>query len=136
MGNKFLVNIEYQFSETLIYEIDLNYIITYANKSFCNVVSYREDEVIGKNNIFYKHPDVPKERYEKLWNINYSNNRKNFFTLKNIRRDGFYFWSNIFTSPKYSKDNKLQGHIIIHREASKLDITEEEYIYNNFKNKR
>lgn len=45
--------------------------------------------------------------------------------MKNIRRDGMYFWSNIHCTPKRDKDNNVIGFIVVHKPASKIDIEEE-----------
>ena len=127
-------DIEYTYKNNLIYEIDLYGIITYANANFAEVSGFKREELIGKNHRIFKHPDVPNEIYEKLWSTD-KRLKKWFSTLKNIRRDGMYFWSNIHTTPKYNKNNEIIGFIIVHKPASKIDIEEEIERYAQY-NKR
>ncbi len=125
------LDIEYTYKNNLIYEIDINGIITYANLSFAEVTGFRREELIGKNHKIFRHPDVPDAIYEKLWTID-KRMKAWFSTLKNIRRDGMYFWSNMHCTPKYDKDNNLIGFIIVHKPASKIDIEEEIELYAKF----
>jgi len=124
------LDIEYKYDGNLIYEIDTNGIITYANSAFAEVSGFRKEELIGKNHKIFKHPDVPEKIYNRLWTID--NRMKAWFsTLKNIRRDGTYFWSNVHCTPKYD-NNKLVGFIVVHKPASKIDIEEESELYAQF----
>lgn len=117
------LDIEYTFTKNLIYEIDTDGIITYANSNFSEVTGFRKHELMGKNHRVFKHPDVPDAIYAKLWSTD-ERMKKWFSTIKNIRRDGMYFWSNIHCTPKY-QDDKVVGFIIVHKPASKIDIEEE-----------
>ena len=125
------LDIEYTYKNNLIYEIDINGIITYANLSFAEVTGFRRKELIGKNHKIFRHPDVPDAIYNKLWTID-KKMKAWFSTLKNIRRDGMYFWSNMHCTPKYDKDNNLIGFIIVHKPASKIDIEEEIELYAKY----
>lgn len=134
MNHLIALDIEYTFTKNLIYEIDTNGIITYANANFAEATGFRRNELIGKNHRAFKHPDVPDEIYETLWSTD-DKLRKWFSTLKNIRRDGMYFWSNIHCTPKY-KEAELVGFIIVHKPASKIDIEEEIERYAQYNNNR
>jgi len=129
------LDIEYTYENNLIYEIDTNGIITFANSNFAEVTGFRKHELIGKNHRIFKHKDVPDEIYEKLWSTD-KRMKQWFSTLKNIRRDGMYFWSNVHCTPKYDKDGNVIGFIIVHKPASKIDIEEEIERYAQYDNKR
>ncbi|MCH9740330.1 MAG: PAS domain-containing protein [Epsilonproteobacteria bacterium] len=124
MHHLIALDIEYTYTKNLIYEIDKNGIITFANSNFAEVTGFRKNELIGKNHRVFKHPDVPETIYEKLWSTE-KRLKKWFSTLKNIRRDGTYFWSNIHCTAKYDESNELVGFIVVHKPASKIDIEEE-----------
>ena len=118
------LDIEYTYTNNLIYEIDQDGIITFSNSNFAEVTGFRKHELIGKNHRVFKHPDVPNAIYEKLW-LTEKRLKKWFSTLKNIRRDGMYFWSNIHCTPKYNKKSEVIGFIVVHKPASKIDVEEE-----------
>ena len=125
------LDVEYSFNNNLIYETDLSGVITYANQHFCEVSGFRKEELIGKNHSIFKHPDVPDELYENLWSTK-KRLKQWFSVLKNIRRDGMYFWSNVHCTVKYDENNKESGFLIVHKPASKLDIEEETERYAQY----
>ena len=131
MHHPIALDVEYKFSDNLIYEIDLNGIITYANQNFCEVTAYRRDELIGKNHSIFKHPDVPTELYDNLWSTK-KELKQWFSTLKNMRRDGMYFWSDIHCTIKYNNNSEMVGFIVVHKPTSKLNIEEEIERYSQY----
>ena len=118
------LDVEYTFTKNLIYEINLKGIITYANQNFCEVTGFRKSELIGKNHSIFKHPDVPDEIYNNLWSTQ-KKLKQWFSTLKNMRRDGMYFWSDIHCTAKYDNNLNMIGFIIVHKPTSRLNIEEE-----------
>jgi aerotaxis receptor len=126
------LDVEYTFTENLIYEIDTNGIITYANQNFCKVTGFRREELIGKNHSIFKHPDVPQELYDNLWSTK-KRLKQWFSTLKNMRRDGMYFWSDIHCTVKYDNETQeVTGFIIVHKPTSKSNIEEETERYAQY----
>ncbi len=128
------LDVEYTFTENLIYEIDLRGIITYANQDFCEVTGFRKSELIGKNHSIFKHPDVPDVIYNNLWSTK-KKLKQWFSTLKNMRRDGMYFWSDIHCTLKYDNDSNISGFIIVHKPTSRLNREEEIELYTQYNNK-
>jgi aerotaxis receptor len=126
------LDVEYTFTQNLIYEIDTDGIITYANQNFCQVTGFRKEELIGKNHSIFKHPDVPQELYENLWSTK-KRLKQWFTTLKNMRRDGMYFWSDVHCTVKYDNDTQeVTGFIIVHKPTSKSNIEEETERYAQY----
>ena len=124
MNRIIALDIEYTYTTNLIYEINTKGIITFSNSNFAEVTGFRKQELIGKHHETFRHPDVPDEIYEKLWSTE-DRLKKWFSTIKNIRRDGMYFWSNIHCTPKRDKDDNIIGFIVVHKPASKIDKEEE-----------
>jgi len=118
------LDVEYTFTENLIYEIDMNGIITYANQNFCQVTGFRKEELLGKDHSIFKHPDVPQELYENLWSTK-KRLKQWFSTLKNMRRDGMYFWSDIHCTVKYDNNGEISGFIVVHKPTSESNKEEE-----------
>ncbi len=125
------LDVQYSFNDNLIYETDLSGIITYANQNFCKVTGYKREELMGKNHIIFKHPDVPDDLYNNLWSTKKSL-KQWFSVLKNIRRDGMYFWSDIHCTIKYDDNNKEIGFLIVHKPTSSLNIEEETERYAQY----
>lgn len=131
MHHPIALDVEYSFNKNLIYETDLAGIITYANKHFCEVSGFRKEELIGKDHAIFKHPDVPNELYDNLW-LTKKRLKQWFSVLKNIRRDGMYFWSDMHCTVKYDQNNKEIGFLIVHKPTSKLNIEEETERYAQY----
>ena len=127
MHRPIALDVEYSFNNTLIYETDLLGVITYANQNFCEVSGFSKEELIGKNHSIFKHPDVPTELYDNLWSTK-KRLKQWFSVVKNMRRDGMYFWSDIHCTIKYD-NNKEVGFLIVHKPTSKLNIEEESERY-------
>jgi len=126
------LDVEYTFTKNLIYEINLKGIITYANQNFCEVTGFRKSELIGKHHSIFKHPDVPDEIYNNLWSTK-KKLKQWFSTLKNMRRDGMYFWSDIHCTVKHDSNSNIIGFIIVHKPTSRLNIEEEIERYAQYK---
>jgi len=125
------LDVEYTFDKNLIYEIDLHGIITYANQNFCEVTGFRREELIGKDHSIFKHPDVPDDMYNNLWSTK-KRLKQWFSVLKNMRRDGMYFWTDVHCTVKYDNDSEISGFIIVHKPTSKLNIEEETERYAQY----
>lgn len=124
MHRPLALDVEYTFTNNLIYEINLKGIITYANQNFCEVTGFRKEELLGINHSIFKHPDVPEVLYHNLWSTK-KQLKQWFSTLKNMRRDGMYFWSDIHCTVKYDNESKTAGFIVVHKPTSRLNMEEE-----------
>ncbi len=124
------LDVQYSFNDNLIYETDLLGVITYANQNFCKVTGYKREELMGKNHSIFKHPHVPDDLYNNLWSTKKSL-KQWFSVLKNMRRDGMFFWSDIHCTIKYD-NNKEVGFLIVHKPTSSLNIEEETERYAQY----
>ena len=132
MHHPIALDVEYTFTQNLIYEIDTNGIITYANQNFCQVTGFRKEELLGKNHSMFKHPDVPQELYDNLWSTK-KRLKQWFSTIKNMRRDGMYFWSDINCTVKYDNNTQeVSGFIVVHKPTSTSNIEEETERYAQY----
>ena len=52
----------------IVSKTDKKGIITYANKKFIEISGYNESELIGKNHNIIRHPDMPSNAFQDLWN--------------------------------------------------------------------
>ena len=130
MHRPIALDVEYTFTNNLIYETDSQGIITYANQNFCEVSGFRREELIGKNHSIFKHPDVPNNLYDNLWSTE-KRLKQWFSVLKNMRRDGMYFWSDIHCTIKYDNDEEA-GFLIVHKPTSPLNVEEETERYAQY----
>jgi len=91
--------------ELIISRTDLFGKITYANETFAKISGYTSEELIGKNHNILRHPDMPKSVFKNLWQ---TLKKEKFWKgyIKNIRKDGGYYWVYAEISGVY-KEGKL-----------------------------
>ena len=113
----------YSFKQGLIVSsTDLKGIITYANRKFCNIAGYTKEELIGKNHNIVRHPDMPKAAFQEVWET-ISEGKDWTGIVKNLRKDGRYYWVYSHISPVFS-DGVITGYTAARRPASASEISE------------
>jgi len=120
---------EYFFEgSAIISQTDLKGIITYANRAFSEVSGYSVEELIGKPHNILRHPDMPKVVFEKMWSTIQSGQAWNGL-VKNLRKDGRYYWVDTEILPVRDNDGNITGYIAARKAASRKDIQENEETY-------
>jgi PAS domain S-box-containing protein len=78
---------------TLLSETDAQGRITFVNDTFCRISKFSRAELLGQPHSIVRHPDMPRELFEKLWNTIL---RGDIFkgVLKNRAQDGSHYWVN------------------------------------------
>ncbi len=114
-------------NSVIMSEINLDGIITYVNRKFCEVTGYDRKESKGKHFSFIRHPDMPPWLFEKLWS-NIEKGDEWTGVIKSLRKDGKYYWIHSYISP-IIKDGKITGYSEARRRATKLEIEEAEEDY-------
>jgi aerotaxis receptor len=121
---------EYIFKKGLIVSsTDLKGIITYANRTFCEISGYAKDELHGKNHNIVRHPDMPKSAFQELWDTIQSEKEWTGI-VKNLRKDGRYYWVYTHISPIVS-ESAIVGYTAARRPASSTEVEEAILIYKD-----
>jgi len=122
------INEEYTFEKGLIISsTNLNGIITYANRKFCEIAAYSKDELIGHNHNIIRHPDMPNAAFKELWNT-IKSGKEWTGIVKNLRKDGKYYWVYSHISPIVS-EGITTGYSAARRPASPTEIAETTPLY-------
>ena len=91
MGQVEALDQEFLFQgRVIVSETNLKGIITYANRKFCEISGYDKDELIGQPHNMIRHPDMPKEAFQKMWETIKSGQIWHGL-VKNLRKDGQYY---------------------------------------------
>ncbi len=101
---------------------DLKGIITYASKAYETISGYSKEELIGKPHNIVRHPDMPKSAFRDLWKTIQSENLW-VGEVKNLKKDGGFYWVKAFIAPYYNKDKIHIGY-----SAIRLDITAQKQV--------
>lgn len=123
-------NEEYTYTgKIIINQTDLNGILTYVNKKFCEVSGYESSEAIGQDLSIVRHPDMPNAVIEKIWNALKDGQSWNGL-FKNLRKDGKFYWVDTEITPiRDDETNKIIGYISVGRPASAQDIQDNDEQY-------
>jgi len=112
----------------MITETDKAGIITYANKKFRSVTGYALDELVGSPHSINCHPDMPKVAFKGMWQT-IKEGKIWEGHVKNMCKDGSYYWVLVWVQPKYDENKNLIGYVAGRKkpDISKLDAIKESY---------
>jgi aerotaxis receptor len=116
---EFLQETHVPYDELIVSRTDLNGIITYANDTFAQISGYSNSELIGQHHNIVRHPDMPKACFEDLWDTIKKEN-KWVGNVKNLRKDGGYYWVKATVSGVY-KDG-----VLVEYKSIRVPISDEE----------
>ena len=114
--------------KVIISQTDLKGIITYANRMFCAISGYKSEELVGQPHNIIRHPDMPSAAFAKMWETISGGQAWNGL-VKNLRKDGLYYWVDTEILPIIDTNNKVTGYIAARKPASRKDIEENQEIY-------
>jgi aerotaxis receptor len=123
------VNEEYIFDGSIIIsQTDLEGNIVFANRKFCEVSGYSAKDLMGAPHSIVRHPTMPRVIFEKMWNTISTGHTWNGL-LKNMRKDGKYYWVDTEILPIEDENHKVTGYIASRKPASRKTIEENEATY-------
>lgn len=127
-----VTNIEYPIGDdTLIVSTtDLKGRITYVNPDFIEVSGFNKEELIGKAHNLVRHPDVPPEAFEDLWNT-LKQGLPWTGLVKNRRKNGDYYWVNANATPLL-ENGKVVGYLSVRTKPAREVIEKTAPIYHQF----
>ncbi|RXJ94410.1 chemotaxis protein [Malaciobacter molluscorum] len=129
--SEFLIETIVPKDELIVSRTDLKGNITYANETFAQISGYTVDELIGKPHNCVRHPDMPKQIFEELWNSLKSNNSWKGI-IKNLRKDKGFYWVYAQISV-VKKDDKIVEYKSIRTPISFQDKIKYQKLYDEIK---
>ncbi len=94
-----------QSSEFIVSKTDVKGRITYADRTFYSLSGFTEKEVMGVQHNIVRHPDMPRSVFALLWET-IQQGKEVFAYVKNVRKDGGYYW--VWANVTASTDMKGQ----------------------------
>lgn len=89
-------------------------IITYGNPIFIEFSGYTESELIGTQHNIIRHPDMPRSAFKLAWDTIQSG--KEFFGyVKNMSKDGSFYWVFTHITPDVGLDGNITGYTSVRR---------------------
>ena len=120
--------VPYPDGKLIVSRTDLEGIITHVNKSFIDMSGYDEAELIGAPHSILRHPDMPAVAFKDLWDT-VNDNRKWQGYVKNLRKDGAYYWVKATVIPNI-RQGKTVGYTSVRRKPSRTKIEESISLYD------
>jgi len=120
---------------------DLKGNITSVSSAFCDISGYTKDELIGKPHNIVRHPETKSEIFNQMWQTIKSGNKFNV-NLKNLKKDGGYYWVNANIEPVFNSKGKIESYISIRHDITDkkmlkaLNNSLEEKVQEEVKNNR
>lgn len=96
---------EKMVEDFLVSKTDTKGKIIYCNQAFIDISGYEERELIGKPHNIVRHPDMPRTIFKYLWDNIKSGHEVNAY-VKNLAKDGSYYWVFANVSPSFSSCGK------------------------------
>ena len=98
----------------IVSKTDTKGIITYGNPIFIEFSGYTEEELIGSQHNIIRHPDMPRSAFKLAWDTIQSG--KEFFAyVKNMSKDGSYYWVFTHITPDFDQSRRIVGYTSVRR---------------------
>ena len=106
---------------SLITETDTKGVITFANRKFTEMALYTKEEAIGQSHNILRHPDMPKAAFEGMWKIIKEGKIWEGY-VKNLRKDGRYYWVVVNIVPKKDERGEVIGYIASRKMPDRIQL--------------
>jgi aerotaxis receptor len=117
----------YPKGKYLVSRTDLKGITTYANDAFIELSGFSRDELIGRNHNVVRHPDMPPQAFQNLWDT-IKSGRPWRGIVKNRSKSGDHYWVDAFVVPTREND-RTTGYVSVRSEPSRAQIQQAEALY-------
>ena len=89
-----------QEGQTIVSETNLKGIITYVNRTFLDMSGFSRDELMKKNHNIVRHPDMPAEAFQDLWDTCKAGEPW-IGIVKNRCKNGDFYWVEANVTPVF-----------------------------------
>lgn len=88
--------------------------ISYGNRIFIEFSGYTESELLGSQHNIIRHPDMPRGVFHLLWD-KIQNKNECFAYVKNMSKDGGFYWVFANVTPTFDPNGNITGYISVRR---------------------
>ena len=93
-------------------------IILYANKKFCNISKYAQNELVGQNHRILKSDEHSDEFFTEMWNVISAGNVWEG-DIKNRAKDGSFYWLKSTIVPVFDSEKNIKNYVAIRTDITK-----------------
>jgi PAS domain S-box-containing protein len=101
-------------NDFIVSKTDLNGRILYGNEIFIEFSGYSELELLGSQQNIIRHPDMPRALFKLLWD-HLTANKEIFAFVKNMSKDGGFYWVFAQINTMRGADGKKCGYTSVRR---------------------
>jgi PAS domain S-box-containing protein len=101
-------------NDFIVSKTDLKGRITYGNEIFIEYSGYSESELLGAQHNIIRHPDMPRGVFKFLWD-NIAAGTEVFAYVKNMSKDGSFYWVFANVTPDYDAAGNIIGYLSVRR---------------------
>ncbi len=98
----------------IVSKTDLTGRIIYGNEIFIEFSGYEEHELLGSQHNIVRHPDMPRVVFKLLWDY-LAEDKEIFAYVKNMSKDGSFYWVFTHVAPIIDNDKKKIGYTSVRR---------------------
>ncbi|MEZ5447652.1 MAG: PAS domain-containing protein [Thiolinea sp.] len=95
-------------------------IITHCNQAFVDMSGYEKHELVGQPHSILRHPDMPHAAFKDLWDT-VESGRKWHGYVKNLRKDGCYYWVYATAIPNV-RQGEIVGYTSVRRKPARARV--------------
>jgi len=115
-------------TKTIMSKTDHKGVIEFANEYFMTISGYEEYELMGKPHNIIRHPDMPQVIFKKMWSR--LKKGENIYALvKNLSKDGRYYWVVTNFETKYDANGKIISHYAKRKAAPSFAVNKITKLY-------
>lgn len=115
-------------NDFIVSKTDRRGIITYGNPIFIEFSGYSERELLGAQHNIIRHPDMPRAAFKLVWDTIQAG-REVFAYVKNMSRDGGFYWVFAHITPDFGPDGQIVGYTSVRRCPKRSAIEAIEPVY-------
>lgn len=108
-------------NDFIVSKTDLTGRITYGNRIFIEFSGYSEAELLGTQHNIIRHPDMPRGVFKFLWDTLRAE-KECFAYVKNMAKDGSFYWVFANVTPDYGRDGKPSGYYSVRRAPKRAAV--------------
>lgn len=112
----------------IVSKTDLKGRISYGNRIFIEFSGYSEAELLGAQHNIIRHPDMPRGVFKLLWDT-IGAGQECFAYVKNLAKDGSFYWVFAHVTPSYSPEGRIEGYYSVRRAPHREAVRRMEDIY-------
>lgn len=115
-------------NDFIVSKTDLTGRIIYGNEIFIEFSGYDEEELLGSQHNIIRHPDMPRAVFKLLWDC-LQEDKEIFAYVKNMSKDGGFYWVFAQVAPMRGGDKQRAGYTSVRRKPNPKAIPIVEDLY-------